>query len=151
MFYQNLANQRCLSLPTVWISIIQYLGWSIFDWFDKLEQRSYLYTDVCIQAIKIWFSTKPRKPPDKDLHSTISSQHDQQTLFCRMYNHFLDTFTEIIIWYEDCLCYFFNLDINLLYWTQIWWSIIEEQIKTVTVFFSSPSKCATKTSAFHLN
>jgi hypothetical protein len=63
-YSKTLVLTECYLVNHWWIAIIQTFGPSIFYWIHKIEQLSYLYLQMYLKTVDIWFGKSPREPPD---------------------------------------------------------------------------------------
>ena len=104
---QTLVLTDCYLLNHWWISIIRAMGPNIFTWLRKLEEQSYIYLNMFLKVINIWFVKSPRKPPDK-----VQAQL-QTSYFTVIYNTVMHIIAHTLFIYEDLLYHFFNINIDL--------------------------------------
>jgi hypothetical protein len=122
-YSKTLVLTECYLVNHWWIAIIQTFGPSIFYWLHKIEQLSYLYLQMYLKAVDIWFGKSPRKPPDIVVSSTPSS------FVSLAYYAWLDTSTLFNSAIDSFLYLTLQWDVNISYWTWFICSFILEQIK----------------------
>jgi hypothetical protein len=105
----------CIVLHHWWIALSS--GQShIFHWIYILEQRSVIFIELALATCYIWFTTRAKKPPDKDPNERVN------TISFRDY----PTFSIYVI--EDIMYFIFGVNIDLCYWTYIISSVVMDYI-----------------------
>ena len=115
---------ECYLMNHRWLSIVQATGSNIFDWLNKIEYSSYLYTAMLYKTIKIWFAKAPRKPPDKVKLQPSKFKRDTY----QVYDSIMTFIATILYGIEDTLYVLFGIICDVNYWAYFSGSMIKEFI-----------------------
>ena len=105
----TLVLTDCYLLNHWWIAILQARKFNVFYWYQELEEESIHVTLALYKVITIWFSKRPKKPPDPQK---------------------LDWTMSLLLFIEDTLYFVFKLNIDLPFWIGFISDLVYESAQT---------------------